>query len=56
MSMKDRIAQYLNEIVSISIMLLMAVALISAQTANRDNDTGVDGHSFDVRIVRTSND
>lgn len=29
--MKSRIAQYLNEIVSITIMLLMAVALIAGQ-------------------------
>jgi hypothetical protein len=30
---KKRIAQYLNEIVSITIMLLMAVALIAGQAA-----------------------
>ena len=29
--MKKRIAQYLNEIVSITIMLLMAIALIAGQ-------------------------
>jgi hypothetical protein len=29
--MKSRLAQYLNEIVSITIMLLMAIALISGQ-------------------------
>jgi hypothetical protein len=30
---KERLAQYLNEIVSITIMLLMAIALISGQAA-----------------------
>jgi hypothetical protein len=29
--MKNKIAQYLNEIISITIMLLMAVALIAGQ-------------------------
>jgi hypothetical protein len=29
--MKSRVAQYMNEIVSITIMLLMAVALIAGQ-------------------------
>jgi len=29
--MKSRVAQYMNEIVSISIMILMAVALIGSQ-------------------------
>ena len=56
MSMKDRIAQYLNEIVSITIMLLMAVALISAQAGKGQTGSDIDGDSFDVRIVRTSND
>ena len=54
--MKDRIAQYLNEIVSITIMLLMAVALISAQADTGTDDTAADVDSFDVRIVRTSGD
>ena len=31
--MKKRVAQYLNEIVSITIMLLMAIALIAGQAA-----------------------
>lgn len=31
--MKKRMAQYLNEIVSITIMLLMAIALIAGQGA-----------------------
>ena len=31
--MKRRVAQYLNEIVSITIMLLMTVALIAAQAS-----------------------
>ena len=31
--MKKRVAQYLNEIVSIAIMLLMAIALIGGQAA-----------------------
>jgi hypothetical protein len=30
---KKRVAQYLNEIVSITIMLLMAIALIAGQAA-----------------------
>ena len=34
--MKNRIAQYLNEIVSIAIMLLMAVALIAGQMTAGD--------------------
>jgi hypothetical protein len=32
-TVKERLAQYLNEIVSITIMLLMAIALISGQAA-----------------------
>ncbi len=32
--MKKRLAQYLNEIVSITIMLLMAIALIAGQSAS----------------------
>ncbi len=41
--MKKRIAQYLNEIISISIMLLMAVALIAGQMTAGDviRDAGV---------------
>ncbi len=31
--MKKRISQYLNEIVSITIMLLMAIALVAGQAA-----------------------
>ena len=31
--MKKRVAQYLNEIVSITIMLLMAIALIAGQAS-----------------------
>ena len=54
--MKNRIAQYLNEIVSITIMLLMAVALISAQAGNGAAEGGADHDAFDIRIVRTSND
>ena len=34
--MRKRFSQYLNEIVSITIMLLMAVALIAAQTKASD--------------------
>ena len=34
--MKKRVVQYLNEIVSISIMLLMAVALIAGQMTASD--------------------
>ena len=41
--MKKRMAQYLNEIVSITIMLLMAIALIAGQAA--PVSTGVDAHS-----------
>jgi hypothetical protein len=37
--MKRRIAQYMNEIVSITVMLLMAVALIAGQM---NNGTSVD--------------
>lgn len=54
--MKDRIAQYLNEIVSISIMLLMAVALISAQVGTGTDDAADESEPFDVRIVRTGTD
>ena len=34
MAVKKRVAQYLNEIVSITIMLLMAIALIAGQGAS----------------------
>ena len=34
--MKSRVAQYMNEIVSLTIMLLMTVALIAGQTIAAD--------------------
>ena len=34
--MKRRVAQYLNEIVSITIMLLMTVALVAGQSSAAD--------------------
>ena len=34
--MKSRVAQYMNEIVSLTIMLLMAVALIAGQATVAD--------------------
>ena len=34
--MKSRVAQYMNEIVSLTVMLLMAVALIAGQTTAAD--------------------
>ena len=37
--MRSRVAQYLNEIVSITIMLLMAVALIAGQEVGSKKDT-----------------
>lgn len=52
--MKDRIAQYLNEIVSITIMLLMAVALISAQVGAGGQNGEDEGVDYDIRIVRTA--
>ena len=44
--MKKRIAQYLNEIVSITIMLLMAVALIAGQA--KPLDAGIEDGSGQV--------
>ena len=54
--MKRRVAQYLNEIVSITIMLLMAIALVAgpATTASTGADDGSDRMSY--QAVRTAGD
>ena len=54
--MKKRVAQYLNEIVSIAIMLLMAIALIAGQAA--PVSIGADGRSDTTpyQSVRISGD
>ena len=54
--MKKHIAQYLNEIVSITIMLLMAVALIAGQA--KLLDAGVEDGSGQVvyQAVRAAGD
>ena len=49
--MKSRIAQYLNELVSITIMLLMAVALIAGQLgAGAEADKAARGTDYIVVI------
>ena len=55
-AVKKRIAQYLNEIVSITIMLLMVVALIAGQAAPLD--AGADDGSGQVvyQAVRAAGD
>ena len=54
--MKKHIAQYLNEIVSITIMLLMAFALVAGPTtpASIGADEGADRVSY--QAVRTAGD
>lgn len=54
--MKKRIAQYLNEIVSITIMLLMTIALIAGQSAPMS--TGADHGSDPLlhKVVRVVGD
>jgi len=53
---KKQISQYLNEIVSITIMLLMAVALIAGQA--KPLDAGVEDGSGQVvyKAVRAAGD
>ena len=54
--MKSRVAQYMNEIVSITIMLLMAVALISGQvTAGTEADNAARRAEYTV-IIAPGND
>ena len=55
-AVKKHIAQYLNEIVSITIMLLMAVALIAGQA--KPLDAGVEDGSGQVvyKAVRAAGD
>ena len=50
--MKSRVAQYMNEIVSITIMLLMAVALIAGQSSAADAARS-QVESIDLNIVLT---
>ena len=50
--MKSRVAQYMNEIVSITIMILMAVALIGGQmTAGATADKAVQGAEYIVVVA-----
>lgn len=44
--MKARMGQYLNEVVSLSIMLLMAIALIAAQAGASSPDIASDEADF----------
>jgi hypothetical protein len=49
--MKSRIAQYMNELVSITIMLLMAVALIAGQLGvGAEADNAARGSDYVVVI------
>ena len=50
--MKSRVAQYLNEIISITIMVLMAIALIAGQGATADA-ARAQVESIDLNIVLT---
>ena len=50
--MKSRVAQYINEIVSITIMLLMAVALIAGQSSAADA-ARAQVENIDLNIVLT---
>ena len=54
--MKKHLAQYVNEIVSITIMLLMAIALIAGQAApvSVGADAAPDRPSY--RVVRVAGD
>ena len=54
--MKKRVAQYLNEIVSITIMLLMAIALVAGPSTpvSIGADEGADRLSY--QAVRASGD
>ena len=54
--MKRRIAQYLNEIVSITIMLLMAIALIAAQATPMSIDADDRSDRISYKSVRISGD
>ena len=50
--MRSRIAQYMNEIVSIAVMLLMAVALIASQmTAGDAADKAAKRAEYAVVVV-----
>lgn len=54
--MKSRLAQYLNEIVSITIMLLMAIALISGQIGvGTEVDDAARGTDY-VVVISPGND
>ena len=54
--MKSRVAQYLNEVVSITIMLLMTAALIAAQAAASDRAASEEAKRAEYRIVLTNSD
>jgi hypothetical protein len=49
--MKSRIAQYLNEIVSITIMMLMVMALIAGQMTSADAAAADEARRVDYSIV-----
>lgn len=54
--MKSRFAQYMNELVSIAIMLLMAIALIAGQIGVRaEADKAARGSDY-VVVISPGND
>ncbi len=56
--MKGQVAQFTNEIVSIAVMLLMAIALIAGQTMNR-SETSVTADTDTVTqpiVIEVTND
>ena len=54
--MKSRIAKYLNEIVSLTVLLLMTVALIAAQTIAADKAAGEEANRAEYTVVLTSDE
>ena len=54
--MKKHIAQYLNEIVSITIMLLMTIALIAGQAAPGAMGADDKSNGLSYEAVRASGD
>ena len=52
--MKSRVAQYMNEIVSITIMLLMAIAFIAGQATAADAAAKEEAKRAEYRVVTTT--
>ena len=54
--MKSRVAQYLNEIVSITVLLLMTAALIAAQATAADKAAREEAKRAEYTVVLTTDD